>query len=64
MRNIGFDDFGRAMRFRLRTLVRDPLFSLIAVAIFALGIGANTAVFSVVRTVLLSQLPYRDAERW
>jgi predicted permease len=54
-----------ASRFRLiaRRLLHAPLFSSVAIATLALGIGANTAMFSVIRGVLLKPLPFEDADR-
>jgi putative ABC transport system permease protein len=51
------------LRFTFRTLRRDRGFTIVAVLILALGIGANIAVFSVVNTILLRPLPFRDPER-
>ncbi len=57
------DNLRQDVRLAFRQLWRRPLFSAIALAMLALGIGANTAIFSVVYTVLLRPLPFPDADR-
>ena len=57
------EDLAQDLRYGVRSAVRTPLFSLLAIVTLALGIGANAAVFGVVKSVLLDALPYASADR-
>ena len=59
----GLESLLRDLRISLRTLFRSPGFSIIAVLVMALCIGATTSLFTVVRSVLLRPLPFRDPDR-
>src|SRR6202453_4663033 len=58
-----FESLARDLRYSLRTLGRTPRFTVIAILVMALGIGANVALFTVVRGVLLRPLPFQDPDR-
>ena len=51
------------LRYAVRRLVREPVFTVVAVLTLAVGLGATTAIFSAVDTILLQPLPYPDADR-
>src|ERR1700723_2095768 len=53
----------RDLKYGVRTLWRSPSFSIVSVRVMALGIGATTSLFTIVRTVLLRPLPFRDPGR-
>ena len=64
LRGVGWvDAFRQDLSFAARMLIRNPAFTAVAVATLALGIGANTAIFSAINALLLRPLPYRDSDQ-
>ena len=58
------DQLRQDARYARRNIARNPGFASAAILTVAVGIGANTAIFSVLNTVILRPLPYKDADRW
>jgi len=58
-----FADLAQDIRYAFRSLIKNPVFSLVAAFTIALGIGANVVVFTLVERILLSPLPFNDSDR-
>ena len=58
-----FDTIATDVRFAVRRLARTPIFTLAVVAVMALGIGANAAVFTALDQTVIRPLPFREPER-
>ncbi|MBO0800416.1 MAG: ABC transporter permease, partial [Blastocatellia bacterium] len=57
------DNAYRDLRYAIRTLSRNPVFSVVVLLTLAIGIGSTTAIFSIVHALLLKPLPYPDSDR-